>query len=88
MELEANLWDTKMDSLTTLDGEPIEDTAFEMIALVLFQLAERGQQWDELIDTCLLASAFCAQEAEMHPDDYMVRVRSIKVTEDGIYGDA
>jgi len=88
VELEANLWDTKMDSLTTLDGEPIEDTAFEMIALVLFQLAERGQQWDELIDTCLLASAFCAQEAEMHPDDYMVRVRSIKVTEDGIYGDA
>ena len=77
-----------MDSLTTLDGEPIEDTAFEMIALVLFQLAERGQQWDDLIDTCLLASAFCAQEAEMHPDDYMVRVRSIRVTEDGIYGDA
>jgi hypothetical protein len=77
-----------MDSLTTFDGEPIEDTAFEMLALVLFQLSEQGQDWGELIDTCLLASAFCAQEADMHPDDYMMRVRSIKVTEDGIYGDA
>jgi len=77
-----------MDSLRTIDGEPIEDTAFEMIALVLHQLSELGQDWDELIDTCLLASAFCAQEADMHPDDYMMRVRSIRVTDDGIYGDA
>lgn len=77
-----------MDSITTLDGEPVEDMAFEMLALVLFQLADGGQDWEDLIDICLLASAFCAQEANMHPDDYMMRVRSIKVTEDGIYGDA
>ena len=77
-----------MDSITTLDGEPVEDMAFEMLALVLFQLADGGQDWEGLIDICLLASAFCAQEANMHPDDYMMRVRSIKVTEDGIYGDA
>lgn len=88
MELETNLWDTKMDSLTTLDGEPVEDAAFEMLSLVLLQLVGVGHRWEDLIDTCLLASAFCAQEADMHPDDYMVRVRSIKVTEDGIYGDA
>jgi len=77
-----------MDSITTLDGEPVEDMAFEMLALVLFQLADGGQNWEDLIDICLLASAFCAQEANMNPDDYMMRVRSIKVTEDGIYGDA
>lgn len=75
-----------MDSLM-FDGEDYVDESFELLAMVLQQMTEKGAKWEDLIDTCLLASAFCAQEAELHPDDYMTIIRSIKVTEEGIYGD-
>ena len=75
-----------MDSLK-FDGEDYVDESFELLVIVLQQLTEKGEKWEDLIDTCLLASAFCAQEAELHPDDYMTIIRSIKVTEEGIYGD-
>ena len=70
------------------DGLELEDGNFEMLALVLEQLNERGVDWDELIELSLLASAYAAQQGGTHPDEYMMIVRSIKVTEEGIYGDA
>ena len=78
-----------MDSVvfTGEDGDYTDDN-FEMLAIVLHQLNDRGTDWEELVNICLLCSAYCAQEDGMHPDDYMTVVRSIKVTEDGIYGDA
>ena len=87
MEQEYKLWKIKMDSLK-FDGVDYQDDSFEIIAMVLQQLSEEGEPWEDLIETCLLASAFCAQEAELHPDDYMTIIRSVKVTEEGIYGDA
>lgn len=89
MEQQDYLWVIKMDSVVFSgeDGEYIDDN-FEMLAIVLHQLHERGTEWEELMNLCLLCSAYCAQEDNMHPDDYMMAVRSIKVTEDGIYGDA
>jgi beta-lactamase class A len=69
------------------DGLELRDGNFEMLALVLEQLNERGVDWDELIELSLLASAYAAQQGGTHPDEYMTIVRSIKVTEQGIYGD-
>ncbi len=69
------------------DGLELRDGNFEILALVLEQLNERGVDWDELIELSLLASAYAAQQGGTHPDEYMTIVRSIKVTEEGIYGD-
>jgi hypothetical protein len=78
-----------MDSLMfDQDGLELEDGNFEMLALVLEQLNERGVDWDELIELSLLASAYAAQQGGTDPDEYMKIVRSIRVTEEGIYGDA
>ena len=77
-----------MDSLMfDQDGLELRDGNFEILALVLEQLNERGVDWDELIELSLLASAYAAQQGGTHPDEYMTIVRSIKVTEEGIYGD-
>jgi len=64
------------------------DEDFMEIVTFLESINNAGTDWDDLINLCLLASAYCAQEAEMEPDEYMSIVRSIRVTEDGVYGEA
>ena len=64
------------------------DEDFMEIVTLLETINNAGTDWDDLINLCLLASAYCAQEAEMEPDEYMSIVRSIRVTEDGVYGEA
>jgi len=89
MEQQPELWESKMDSVMfDQDGLELEDGNFEILALVLEQLNERGVEWDELIELSLLASAYAAQQGGTDPDEYMKIVRSIKVTEQGYYGDA
>jgi hypothetical protein len=77
-------------------GSVMEEDNFELdtnedffqIVTILETINNAGTDWDDLINLCLLASAYCAQEAEMEPDEYMSIVRSIRVTEDGVYGEA
>lgn len=47
-----------------------------------------GLPWENLMYLCFLGGAICAQNAELTPDDFMEAVRGIRVTEQGIYGDA
>lgn len=74
--------------MTEDDFELNADDNFMQIVAHLDEINNAGTDWDDLINLCLLASAYCAQEAEMEPDEYMSIVRSIRVTEDGVYGEA
>jgi hypothetical protein len=77
-----------MDSLEEGDIQLIDMGEFNPIADVLEQLAENGSEWRDLLDICLLASAWCAQNSEMTTDEYLQIVSSIRVSDDGIYGEA
>lgn len=61
---------------------------FDIIVSTLEVLNELGTDWDDLLSLALLASAYCGQMAEISPDEYMEIIFSIRVTEDGIYGEA
>lgn len=66
-----------------------EDTEdFDIIVATLEGLNELGTDWGDLLNLTLLASAYCGQMAEISPDEYMQIVSSIRVTEDGLYGEA
>ena len=66
-----------------------EDTDdFDILVATLDGLNGLGTDWDDLLNLTLLASAYCGQMAEISPDEYMEIVSSIRVTEDGIYGEA
>lgn len=66
-----------------------EDTDdFDILVATLDGLNSLGTDWDDLLNLTLLASAYCGQMAEISPDEYMEIVSSIRVTEDGIYGEA
>lgn len=70
--------------------EEYEDGDFEFDAIVstLESLNMDGVEWDDLLNLTLLASAYCGQMAEMSPDEYMEIISSIRVTPDGVYGEA
>lgn len=61
---------------------------FDILIATLDGLNELGTDWDDLLNLTLLASAYCGQMAEISPDEYMEIISSIRVTEDGIYGEA
>ena len=61
---------------------------FEVIVALLEELSDSGVEWDDLLNLTLLASAYCGQTAEMSPEEYLQIISSIRVTEDGIYGEA
>ena len=66
-----------------------EDTDdFDILVATFDGLNELGTEWGDLLNLALLASAYCGQMAEITPDEYMEIVSSIRVTEDGIYGEA
>ena len=65
------------------DGED-----FDVIISTLEALAASGVEWDDLMNLTLLASAYCGQMADISPDEYMEIISSIRVTEDGVYGEA
>lgn len=71
-------------------GEYIEmgGEEFEVIVALLEELSDSGVEWDDLLSLTLLASAYCGQMAEMSPEEYLQIISSIRVTEDGIYGEA
>jgi len=87
MEQAAKLWFSKvggvMDEYIEMGGEE-----FEAIVTLLEELSDSGVEWDDLLNLTLLASAYCGQMAEMSPEEYLQIISSIRVTEDGIYGEA
>jgi len=87
MEQAAKLWLSKMgsvmDEYIEMGGEE-----FEVIVALLEELSDSGVEWDDLLNLTLLASAYCGQMAEMSPEEYLQIISSIRVTEDGIYGEA
>lgn len=87
MEQAAKLWFSKvggvMDEYIEMNGEE-----FEAIVTLLEELSDSGVEWDDLLNLTLLASAYCGQMAEMSPEEYLQIISSIRVTEDGIYGEA
>lgn len=87
MEQAAKLWFSKVGSVM---GEYIEmgGEEFEVIVALLEELSDSGVEWDDLLSLTLLASAYCGQMAEMSPEEYLQIISSIRVTEDGIYGEA
>jgi len=72
-----------MDEYIEMNGEE-----FEAIVTLLEELSDSGVEWDDLLNLTLLASAYCGQMAEMSPEEYLQIISSIRVTEDGIYGEA
>jgi len=72
-----------MDEYIEMGGEE-----FEAIVTLLEELSDSGVEWDDLLNLTLLASAYCGQMAEMSPEEYLQIISSIRVTEDGIYGEA
>jgi hypothetical protein len=40
------------------------------------------------LDVCLLASAYCAQQDGMTTDEYLQIISSVRVSPEGIYGEA
>lgn len=61
---------------------------FDIIIATLDGLSGLGADWDDLLNLTLLASAYCGQMADISPDEYMKIISSIRVTEDGVYGEA
>ena len=70
------------------DVQFIDGDAFQSIADTLEDLIDSGNEWSNLLDVCLLASAYCAQQGGMTPDEFLEIVSSIRVTPEGIYGEA
>jgi hypothetical protein len=74
-----------MDIEFTFDSNSASD--FQLLVVGLEELEKYGSSWEDLMYTCLLASAYCAGEAGIDADEFMEIVRSIRVTPDGISGD-
>ena len=72
-----------MDEYIEMGGDE-----FEVIVALLEELSDSGVEWDDLLNLTLLASAYCGQMAEMSAEEYLQIISSIRVTEDGIYGEA
>ena len=55
---------------------------------LLKSLEGMGCDWKEAMYICLLGAAISANRANMSPDEFMVALRSIQVTDDGVCGEA
>ena len=66
-----------------IDGED-----FQSVADVLEDLVDSGSEWSNLLDVCLLASDYCAQQDGMTTDEFMEIISSVRVSPEGIYGEA
>jgi len=70
------------------DVQFIDGEDFQSVASILDELVDAGSEWSSLLDVCLLASAYCAQQGGMTPDEFLEIVSSIRVSPEGIYGEA
>jgi|13_taG_2_1085334.scaffolds.fasta_scaffold06144_3 hypothetical protein len=61
---------------------------FIMLVAMLESIQENGTSWTETMYLCFLGAAICANNADMTADEFMVALRSIKVTPEGVYGEA
>lgn len=71
-----------------MDIDGANDPAFDGMNEFFADQIDGGVTWDELMVLMLLGSAICASNAGLSSDDYMGVVRSVRVTDDGIFGDA
>ena len=88
MEQQTKLREGKLGGLMDYVYEEDDGEDFDVIISTLEALADSGVEWDDLINLTLLASAYCGQMADISPDEYMEIISSIRVTEDGVYGEA
>jgi len=70
----------------SFEGYEMEDI-FQLMEL-LKSLQGMGSSWRDTMYICLLGAAISANKAGMSPDEFMIALRSIKVTEDGMFGEA
>jgi hypothetical protein len=68
------------------DGYDSDD--FIMLVAMLESIQENGTSWTDTMYLCFLGAAICANNADMTADEFMVALRSIKVTPEGVYGEA
>ena len=73
-------------SRLSYDGYTKEDV--NNLMSLLDTLDAMGSSWNEILFICLLGAAISANRAGMTPDEFMVALRQIKVTDEGIYGEA
>ena len=88
MEQELKLCSSKMGGLMSYIEFDEDSDDFDIITATLDGLNELGTDWDDLLNLTLLASAYCGQMADMSPDEYLKIISSVRVTDDGIYGEA
>ena len=69
-----------------LTGQDMLD--FAAITARLEELNVDGSDWEDLMHVCFLAAAYCASEAELDANQFMYVVKSIRVTDEGVYGEA
>lgn len=68
------------------DGYESED--FILLVAMLETIQENGTSWEQTMYLCFLGAAICAQNAEMSADDFLVAIRGIRITPEGVYGEA
>jgi len=88
MEPTNKLWQIGLGCVVAYIEFEDDTDDFDILVATLEGLNELGTDWDDLLNLTLLASAYCGQMAEISPDEYMEIISSIRVTEDGIYGEA
>jgi hypothetical protein len=76
-----------MDSINTNALEFCNVDDIFILLEGLTEMEKEGSSWEDLMYSCLVASAYCAGEAEIDADEFMSIVRSIRVTPEGISGD-
>jgi hypothetical protein len=69
-----------------INGQDMLD--FAAITVKLEELNINGSDWEDLMHVCFLSAAYCAAEAGIDADEFMYVVKSIRVADEGIYGDA
>lgn len=71
-----------------IDFSGYESDDFIMLVAMLESIQENGTSWTETMYLCFLGAAICANNADMTADEFMVAIRSIKVSPEGVYGEA
>lgn len=76
------------DVAEEIDFDGYESEDFILLVAMLETIQENGTSWKDTMYLCFLGAAICANNADMTADDFMVALRGIKVTPEGIYGEA
>ena len=76
------------DILEEMSFEGYEAEDVFCLMELLKTLETMGSGWRDSMYICLLGAAICANRADMSPDEFMMALRSIKVTDDGVFGEA